>query len=129
MIKNLGLIQAIWVKTTPPTNKKMLWYDTNIGVNKHKYWDTIILQWLFLNNESNQNNYRANRVIFSNTSPQIITFSTSLGTVDADVVLSTVMYDTNGDAIVPKITNLTKSGFTCTPSKAGTLHYQAFLKI
>lgn len=47
--KNLGLVKAIHVGTTPPNNTIMLWYDTNIGVNVHKYYDTTLLTWKPLN--------------------------------------------------------------------------------
>ena len=43
--KNLGLVQAISVGLNPPTNIKMIWYNTNPGINKHYYYDTTLLTW------------------------------------------------------------------------------------
>jgi hypothetical protein len=47
--KNLGLVKAIHVGTTPPTNTVMLWYDTNSGVNIHKYYNVVTTLWVALN--------------------------------------------------------------------------------
>jgi hypothetical protein len=48
--KNLGLVQAIWVGTSAPSNTSMLWYDISEGVNLHKYykissstWETFVI--------------------------------------------------------------------------------------
>jgi hypothetical protein len=128
-IKNLGTIQAIWIGTTAPSNTAMLWYDTNTGIYKHKYYDIPTSTWLYLSNTANQNNYRAGRVIFASVAAQVIAFSTALGSVDADVVITRSMQDASGDDVVPKITSITKNGYTCTPAVAGTLHYHAFLKV
>jgi len=43
---NLGLIKAIHVGTTPPINTAMLWYNTNIGVYLHYYWDVPLQEWV-----------------------------------------------------------------------------------
>lgn len=43
--KNLGFVQAIKAGTVPPTNIFMLWYDTNTGVNLHKYYNIITSTW------------------------------------------------------------------------------------
>jgi len=128
-IKNLGTIQAIWSGTVAPTNTAMLWYDTNTGIFKHKYYDVPTSTWLYLNNTANQNNYRADKIVFATTAPQVITYSTQLGTVDADVVVLTHFYDSSGDPVTVKITSITKTTFTAAPSLAGTLHYHAFLKV
>jgi len=55
--KNLGLVKAICVGTTPPQNTVLLWYDDNIGEKLHKYFDVVSQQWLplraeFQNSES-----------------------------------------------------------------------------
>ncbi len=47
--KNLGLVKAIHVGTTPPNNTILLWYDTNSGQNVHKYYDLTLSDWKALN--------------------------------------------------------------------------------
>jgi len=42
---NLGIVKAIHVATSPPTNINMLWYDDNIGIKLHKYFDTLTSTW------------------------------------------------------------------------------------
>lgn len=44
--KNLGLIQAIYSGLNPPMNTKIIWYDDNVGVKIHKYYDVTISQWI-----------------------------------------------------------------------------------
>ena len=44
-VKNLGLVKAIQAGTTPPANTQILWYDTNMGVNIHKYYDVVSGLW------------------------------------------------------------------------------------
>jgi hypothetical protein len=44
--KNLGLIQAIYAGINPPLNTKIIWYDDNVGVKLHKYYDVTISQWV-----------------------------------------------------------------------------------
>jgi hypothetical protein len=43
--KNLGQVAAMHIGTVAPVNIKMLWYDTNVGVNIVKYYDTVSLTW------------------------------------------------------------------------------------
>ena len=43
MIKNLGLIKAIFVGTTAPSNQNVIWRDTYYNVIK--YYDTNSLLW------------------------------------------------------------------------------------
>lgn len=43
--KDLGLIKAIHVGLIAPTSIEMLWYDTNIGIKYHKYYDTVDSIW------------------------------------------------------------------------------------
>jgi hypothetical protein len=58
--KNLGLVKAIWVGMTPPTNTSMIWYDTNIGVHLHKYYNTSTSLWeAFTLNGANSPLYRS----------------------------------------------------------------------
>ena len=44
--RNLGLVKAIFVGTTPPTNTQVLWYDTSLATPVHKYYDTLTEQWI-----------------------------------------------------------------------------------
>lgn len=45
-VKNLGLIAAIISGTTPPENKKVLWYDENITTGcALKYYDLTLNIW------------------------------------------------------------------------------------
>lgn len=48
-VVNLGLIKAIHVSTTPPTNKALLWFDDNPGQKKHKFYNQITATWITLN--------------------------------------------------------------------------------
>ena len=128
-IANLGTIQAIWIATTAPSNTAMLWYDTNTGIYKHKYYDIPTSTWLYLNNTANQNNYRAGRVTFATTAAQVVTYSTQLGLADADVVIIPHFYNLSGQPVTVTITSITKTSFTATPSVTGVLHYHAFLKV
>jgi hypothetical protein len=43
--KNLGLVKALEVGITSPTNLAMLWYDNNSGVKVHKYYNTLTSTW------------------------------------------------------------------------------------
>jgi hypothetical protein len=46
-IIDLGQVSAIKVSAVPPTNIKLLWYDTNITTGvKLKYWDTELSLWV-----------------------------------------------------------------------------------
>jgi hypothetical protein len=52
-VKNLGLVKAIHTGTTAPDNTAMLWFDTNVGVNIHKYYNLVSGQWVaFIINEA-----------------------------------------------------------------------------
>ncbi|MCK9544420.1 MAG: hypothetical protein M0R03_20570 [Novosphingobium sp.] len=42
---NLGLIAAIYVGTTAPTNKKLIWIDTGETPNVHKWYNTTSGSW------------------------------------------------------------------------------------
>lgn len=44
--KNLGLIKAIHVGITPPLNTKIIWFDDNVGVKYHKYYDILSTSWI-----------------------------------------------------------------------------------
>lgn len=44
--QNLGLVKAIFIGTSAPSNTNVLWYDDNPGEKKHKYYDTVALAWL-----------------------------------------------------------------------------------
>lgn len=44
--KNLGLVKAIDVALTAPSNTAMLWYDDNAGIKYHKYYNTVSSSWV-----------------------------------------------------------------------------------
>lgn len=46
--KNLGLVAAVLVGTSAPTNTIPLWYDDNTGVKALKYYDTFLGDWFTL---------------------------------------------------------------------------------
>lgn len=48
MTLNLGQIQALFINVNPPSNQKMLWYDTNPLVNSIKYYDVNTSTWTVL---------------------------------------------------------------------------------
>lgn len=48
--KNLGLIKAIHVGINPPLNKRILWFDDNTNVKRHKYYDFQSATWELLTN-------------------------------------------------------------------------------
>ncbi len=43
--ENLGLVKAIFVGVNPPVNINVIWYDDNVGVKIHKYYDVITSAW------------------------------------------------------------------------------------
>lgn len=42
---DLGLVKAIHIGLTAPTNTSMLWYDDNTGIKKHKFYNTVTSSW------------------------------------------------------------------------------------
>lgn len=46
--QNLGLIQAVKISTTAPTNQAQIWYDNNVGEKVHKVYDTVSGTWVLL---------------------------------------------------------------------------------
>ncbi len=51
IIKNLGPVAALIVGTTAPTNKKLLWYDDNVGQKRLKFWNILTSTWDKLNRD------------------------------------------------------------------------------
>lgn len=43
--KNLGIVRALHVGLTAPSNTKMMWYDDNPGVKILKYYDNVTSTW------------------------------------------------------------------------------------
>lgn len=66
--KNLGIVKAIHVGTTAPTNTKILWFDDNTGVKIIKAFDTVLNDWVAVKDQSSgiysavtgTNNYTGN---------------------------------------------------------------------
>ena len=48
--KNLGIVQAIFVGTIPPTNTNMLWRDTSSSPHTFKSFDNLTSSWVELSN-------------------------------------------------------------------------------
>lgn len=44
--KNLGMVKAIHVGTTPPLNTKMIWYDSNLNQQVHKIYNVSTGEWI-----------------------------------------------------------------------------------
>lgn len=66
--RNLGLVKAIFVGTTAPSNTQVLWYDTSLPAPIHKYYDTLTTSWVALNQpDSNADHYRLNSYSISGT--------------------------------------------------------------
>lgn len=63
--KDLGLVQAVHVGTTPPNNTLLLWKDINVGVNVMKEFDTISSTWKALG--SSVVSYSTNFTLSSST--------------------------------------------------------------
>lgn len=45
---NLGLVQAVKISTTPPTNTAQIWFDNNVGQKVHKVYATVSGTWVLL---------------------------------------------------------------------------------
>ncbi len=88
--ENLGLVKAIHIGTVPPVNVVLLWYDTNTGVNIHKYYDLVLTQWVPLNTPPT-GSFDKNQVIPIPSPVTTLTVTHTLGKLPSvDVV------DTNG---------------------------------
>lgn len=74
---DLGQVSALRISSVPPTNTKLLWYDTNITTGpKFKYWEEGSQSWQLLGDNGS----------VGNGAP--VTFvSISLGSLDEEVVL------------------------------------------
>lgn len=44
-VKNLGIVSAIWVGTSPPTNTKLIWLDTSLTTPLHKAYNPTSSSW------------------------------------------------------------------------------------
>lgn len=47
---NLGWVKSVFKGITPPSNTDMLWFDNNVDVKKHKYYDTVSSTWKLFQN-------------------------------------------------------------------------------
>lgn len=45
VVKNLGIVKAIFVSNTPPTNTDVLWRDTNLTIPIHKWYNQSTSSW------------------------------------------------------------------------------------
>lgn len=64
MTQNLGLVKLVHTGVNPPVNTMMIWYDSNTGINIHKYYDVNSSSWLPLHD--NTTLYYANFASFPN---------------------------------------------------------------
>jgi hypothetical protein len=75
--RNLGLVKAIFVGTTPPTNTQVLWYDTSLAAPIHKYFDTLTEMWVPLQATSTEtDSYRLGMFNVNNSTD--VVFSSEL---------------------------------------------------
>ena len=59
-VENLGWVKSIFEGLNPPSNTKMLWFNTNVGENRHYYYNQSISYWTPLNTiiqEDSLNNF------------------------------------------------------------------------
>jgi len=85
---NLGIVRAIHIGTTSPSNTQMLWYDTNPGVNIHKYYNVVSGQWVPLAEETQRKAAVIDYVDITAAPPTEVTgdryiLDTTAGTIDA----------------------------------------------
>lgn len=91
--KNLGLVKAIFVGTTPPTNTNVLWRDTSISPNAHKAFNTVTSLWEAISDVGTiQDLFDANTILKADTdnSPvaEVINEDTIVGRLTGDVIRS-----------------------------------------
>jgi len=70
MTKNLGQVQALYIGTSAPQNKKMIWWDT--AQNIHKVWDANTNDWIGL---------ALNAIIVVNTYSELVGIASTTGLI------------------------------------------------
>ena len=68
---NLGWVKSVYKGTSAPSNTDMIWFDDNIGVKKHKYYDVLTSTWTLLSKNSTTINDITSSLItnFGNVAP------------------------------------------------------------
>lgn len=89
--KNLGQVQAIFIGTTAPSNIAMLWYNTNVGENRHYYYNTITLVWTLLTSASGNK-------VFTNATTRALTVPDFNGQIGVQLDTDTVYQSTGTSA-------------------------------
>ncbi len=92
---DLGLVQAIHVGTSPPSETAMIWYNTNPGENKHYYYDVLISSWVLLNQSTGGGTVKeklAVRVATTGTE-SLVTYDNGLKTITVNVAEGAVIID------------------------------------
>lgn len=130
--RNLGLVKAIFVGTTPPANTQVLWYDTSLAAPVHKYYDTLTTTWISIVTPPDTIDYYRLQQ-WTITGSTDITFTSALPSDQYYLkVLSYVATDgthVNSGWDIPSA-NKTASGFRFIPPTrfaTGTLWYEAVM--
>lgn len=127
---NLGQVSSFKAGTIPPTNTSLIWYDTNSGVNLHKYWDIQTSNWIpFTSNVESEVMYRQDTAAVSGLTT--VSFRSVLPSIDYAVEILSFISST-GVLVMSgwSISNKTVSGFTITPPERyenATIVYRASL--
>lgn len=127
---NLGQVSAFKAGTIPPTNTSLIWYDTNNGVNVHKYWDMQTSNWIpFTTNVESEVMYRQDIAAVSGIT--VISFRSELPSTDYAVEILSFISSTGVSVMSGwSISNQTMDGFTITPPERhenATIVYRASL--
>jgi hypothetical protein len=89
--KNLGQVASLKRGVTPPTNVSLLWFDTNTGVNKLKFYNSDTSSWEVavqsaLNDDKNE--------VFPFTNQNFLDFNHTVGKLPSVTII-----DDNGYVI------------------------------
>ena len=99
--QNVGQVAALFSGTTPPINTAMLWYNTNVGIFIHYYYNTQTSAWVPLNQSSSGGAIIEKAAVIVattglesavtyNTSSKTITVNAAEGPVTIDKVVLTI---------------------------------------
>lgn len=110
---NLGLVAAIHVGTTPPTNKKLIWIDTGATPNVQKWynasttsWETFLFSTL-IDNITIKKDINGKLYVDVSTIPDLQIADGSITLVKmADVASGTVFYRKSSGTGLPEVQTL-----------------------
>lgn len=118
--------------TAEPTSDKILYWDNTSGTWTELAIGTNLTITGGVLNAANSSTpaveYRADKVTTDANTPLLVTFSSALGTVDADVIVMVNAIDASGNVVIPTVTSVTTTGFTLETATSSTAYYQAFIK-